>query len=84
MTTAHTLTPLRQFRATAPSGGQTVFIKFSELDYELAFYHGLLTEAEDGVWWLAKLQAEKSGIVKWDKARALLLGAGWTLSDDEP
>lgn len=81
MTIRHTIEPLRQFTAIAPSGGQALFIKFSEGDYELSPYHGRLTAAEDAIWWKAKLAAERSGIEKWNKARALLLGAGWTVED---
>lgn len=79
MTTPHPLYPLRQLRATAPSGGQVVLIKFSESDYELSFYHGLLTASEDAVFWSAKLKAERGGIEKWQRAAAILTAGGWTV-----
>lgn len=84
MTTTHTLIPLRQFRATAPSGGQVTFLKFSEGERELSFYHGLLSVAEDVTFWSAKLAAERSGIEKWEKAIAILVKAGWRIVEDVP
>lgn len=81
MSVRHTIVPLRQFRAIAPSGGQILFIKFSEADRELSPYHGILTADEDAIWWKAKLKAERPGIEKWNKARALLIAAGWTVED---
>lgn len=75
-----TLTPLRVLVATAPSGGQIRFVKYDDqADRELSFYHGLLSPAEDQVFWRAKLAAERPGVEMWEKARSLLELNGWTI-----
>lgn len=79
---AQTLIPLRIMVATAPSGGEIRLVKYSESDRELSYYHGLLTAIEDGVFWKAKLAAERPWSASWDKARAILEAANWTVRDD--
>jgi hypothetical protein len=79
VTTPHTLIPLRQFRATAPSGGQVIFIQFTNGPKELSFYHGLLTAPEDATFWQAKLRAERGGVDNWAGSVDILTGAGWTV-----
>ena len=76
------LTPLRVLVATAPSGGQIRFVKYTDLPAELSFYHGLLNAAEDALWWKAKLAAEKPGLDNWNRAAAILVSAGWVIVED--
>lgn len=76
---SHVLTPLRTLTATAPSGAQITFIKFSESDRELSFYQGNLLEQEAIVMWRAKCKAERPGVEAWQAAAAILRGAGWVV-----
>lgn len=75
------LTPLRSLVAVAPSGVEITMIKYSEGDRELSFYRGNLTATEDGVFWQAKLKAERPGVDKWSEAIAILVRAGWVLAE---
>jgi hypothetical protein len=82
MTTRHTLTPLRALIAVAPSGGHVRLAKYSESDRELSWWQGKLTAVEDAQFWKAKLKAERPGVDMWDQARALLVAAGWRVTDE--
>lgn len=73
------LVPLRVLVAVAPSGGEIRFVRYTNEDRELSYFHGLLTAEEDRVWWRAKLAAEKAGDEQWQKAAAILVENGWTV-----
>jgi hypothetical protein len=57
-------------------------IKLTESDRELSWWQGKLTAVEDAQFWKAKLRAEKGGAANWDQARALLVAAGWRVTDE--
>ena len=77
------VTPLRTLTATAPSGGQIVFLKWGDgAERQLSWYQGCLTADENDTFWKAKLKAERPGIDMWEKARALLIAANWTIEHE--
>lgn len=76
------LTPYRTLSATAPSGGQIYFSRWTDADNDLSWYQGLLTAAENETFWRAKNAAQRGGIANWQRAITLLTDAGWTIQDD--
>jgi len=69
--------------AVAPSGAAVWLVKFTEADHELGWGCGNITDAEYPQFRKARGLAEKSGVANWDKARAVLVNAGWTIQRDE-
>jgi hypothetical protein len=72
--------PIRTMTATAPSGAAAWLTKFYEIDGELGFGCGNITDAEYTVYRKARGLAAKAGGVNWDKARAVLVREGWEVS----
>ena len=66
--------------ATAPSGAAAWLTKFYEIDGELGFGCGNITDAEYTVYRKARGLAEKAGDDKWNAARALLVANGWEVT----
>jgi hypothetical protein len=77
----HTLTPIRSLSAVAASGAHVYMTKYSESDRELSWGCGNVTAAEHGVFWRAKLAAERPGVEMWEKAIGILKQSGWKVSD---
>lgn len=75
------LVPLRTLIAVSPSGIGIWFSKFTESPMELSTGCGNVTALEHQVYWKAKLAAEKPGQAQWQKARDILLAAGWTVEE---
>jgi len=75
--------PLRSLMAIAPSGAAVWLVKFTEHDHELGWGAGNITDAEYPQFRKARGLAERSGIEKWNAARAVLVNAGWTIQRDE-
>jgi hypothetical protein len=82
MTRSHTLTPLRALIAVAPSGGTITFVRYDDFPKSLSVFRGVLTEVEDQQLHKAELCANKPGLENWNKARALLVAAGWRVRDE--
>jgi hypothetical protein len=69
--------------AVAPSGGEIHFLKWDDgPERSLSWYQGCLTADENDTFWRAKLRAERQGAAMWDKARAVLITAGWKVHDN--
>lgn len=77
--TRHVLTPLRVIVATAPSGGESRLIRYTNLADELSWYAGKLLAAEEMQLWKAILAARKPGVDAWNKAAAVLTAGGWSV-----
>lgn len=75
------VTPIRSLTAVAPSGAAIWLTKFTEHDRELSFGCGNITDIEYNLYRRARGQAERSGVARWDAARALLIAAGWTIRE---
>ena len=73
--------PLRSLMAVAPSGAAVWLVKFTEHDHELGWGCGNITDAEYPQFRKARGLAEKAGVENWMKARAVLLNAGWTITN---
>ena len=75
--------PIRTLIAVAPSGGEIRFLKWGDsAERQLSWYQGCLTADENDTFWRAKLKAERPGIDMWEKARALLIAANWTIEQE--
>jgi hypothetical protein len=75
------LEPIRTLDAVSPAGVGIWFRKFGENDRELSWGCGNLDPVSHGIFWRAKLAAEKPGEAQWQKARQLLIDAGWTVEE---
>lgn len=81
--TRHTLRPIWQLAAVAPSGGEIRFVRYDEKERSLSWYQGALTVLEERVFWSAKLKADKPSRDAWAAAERLLRNAGWTILETQ-